>query len=559
MQFDGRRARFDVTYQLLQNFARRLNMPFDTGINQINIIELRGAKPVHGGNTVSTFDQVNRLIWDYDALHDVQVNWPRLASQFIDLITEIIDTDTDYFNAILQRRQGNNIVQRMQSMCRAIVDLDTTRERQFSGTAREIEQEVDRLDLVNKEQRIVDNQVRDYSCQLELADNVVDRYNDTIILVWKDSRNNPHIRVLLGSIDPGSHWIENPMDNHPGTAVIGQGNYQARWVLHNGTYSALNLQRNGTDVIGGSRITDYHRDEGDIAGNDRARRADDTITITEYTYYDTDDDHALSGINVHAGGFPDRIIHRWSAGCTVICGSQFSDDPANTYDQIFGTNDLGNQNTWLGIDPVGAQATFNVIVWDAWSLYRLFLGRDFKPNLQIGAADITQNLYPGENAEQWVDRMQEGLNSKTERIRAFNQRRNEITRLFNQEREQLHEDYPLFIPEDIDFPELNGIDANGIFDNATASALRNFQLVCFVLLGDGNIRLQLNNINRDELMWERNQWMCGPETWKLLEARNFVIVNVLLQEQQRALEEWGRREEARQNHFRMPWEEEMQR
>lgn len=73
------------------------------------------------------------------------------------------------------------------------------------------------------------------------------------------------------------------------------------------------------------------------------------------------------------------------------------------------------------------------------------------------------------------------------------------------------------------YPELVRVDEDGVFGNDTASALRDFQLICFVLLEDGAVQLRAVDINRNELMWERNQWICGPVTWDLLELGGFNI------------------------------------
>lgn len=545
MQFDGRGIRFDVTYQLLQNFARRLNMPFDTGANQINIIELRGAKPVHGGNTVSTQNQVESLIWDYDALHDLQVNLPVLASQLAGIVMGIKNNNPEILGRIMLRMRRDNFLEIIQSLCEAIRDLDSTQNRQYADPARQIEQDIDRLGLVDKQRRVTNNNVRDSTCQLELADNVVDRMNDAIILVWQDSNNNPHIRALLVSIDPGSVAISRGR-----AASIGSGSYYATWGGHGPNYPAYPcLNINEGVGIRGTRISGHHRDQGDTPGDDMNARADDTITITEYTFYSADDADAPDEIQIHAGPSPAGIIYDWSDGCTIMAGSQVAANPADTYDQIFGSDAIARGESWLGIDPpepLTNQPRFNVIVWDAWSLYRLFLGRDFKPNLQIGAADITRNLYPGENAEQWVDRMQHALNEKM-RILALH--RDTIENQFDDFRDLLYDEQRrnrlsddeqqrvdalrLFIPPNMNFPQMNVVpigredNAEGnsesmVFGNLTAAALRTFQLACFLLLEDGQLRVG-EVINRKELMWERSQWICGTQTWKLLEAVEFII------------------------------------
>ncbi len=65
MQFDGRGMQIQLTYDLLERFSRKLNMPFETAPNEMNIIILRGAKTVSPitdmvvNTPQETADQVN--------------------------------------------------------------------------------------------------------------------------------------------------------------------------------------------------------------------------------------------------------------------------------------------------------------------------------------------------------------------------------------------------------------------------------------------------------------------------------------------------------------------
>ena len=59
-------------------------------------------------------------------------------------------------------------------------------------------------------------------------------------------------------------------------------------------------------------------------------------------------------------------------------------------------------------------------------------------------------------------------------------------------------------------------------------------------------------------MWERNQWICGPETWKLLEAETFnVIIEPLPDEQQfdQQLPQWPQFPPDPRDPLRPPWQE----
>lgn len=166
---------------------------------------------------------------------------------------------------------------------------------------------------------------------IELADDEPDRYNDTLIFAWIDERNRPHVRAMLGSADPGRHYIENPEElDQNAVASVAPGRYQARFTQHN-NQRALQLFQNGNPILSGRRITDYEINE------------DGSITITEYTYYESNDEEALRGIYLHAGGLPQNRVNRWSSGCTVIASSQAGHPEYNAA--------IGEEGeSWLDID-----------------------------------------------------------------------------------------------------------------------------------------------------------------------------------------------------------------
>ncbi len=560
MLFNGRDQRFEVTYELLSNFARRMNMPFDTGANQINIIELRGAKPVYSGLAISTQDQLEPMIMDYDALHDYKTQVPGLFDTTWTLITEILKKDPSLYRELVPHGQ-NSYLDFISTGCRNIVNSSNAIVQQFRQRARDIETEVDRLDLAGKRRRVETSGIEDNRCWLELADNVVDRMTDTIILVWQDSLGNPHIRPLLGSINPGINAIQEKW-----AACIGSGNYYATWGGHGPNYPpypCLNI--NGGEAVRGTRITDFGR-------------LNNNSLITQYTFFNESDPNAPSQIQIHAGPKPQNPISTWSRGCALIAGSQVASNPSTIYDEIFGGDTLTG-SSWLRIDPpepITNQPRFNVIVWDAWSLYRLHLESigliAFKPILQIGAADVRVELRPGENGEQWVDRMQQALNA---RIRILQPYKDSIERTFNTFRNQLYNnqqrdqqdeqararinEWRLFIPQNMVLPEMNEIPLDGengeamIFGNATAAALRTFQLACYVLLENADLEIG-TNINRNELIWERNQWVCGPVTWELLESRTFNVLIAPRPAEQR-FPQWPWFAPDPGNPLRPPWQE----
>jgi hypothetical protein len=62
-------------------------------------------------------------------------------------------------------------------------------------------------------------------------------------------------------------------------------------------------------------------------------------------------------------------------------------------------------------------------------------------------------------------------------------------------------------------------------------------------------------------MWERNQWICGPETWKLLESETFnITIEPLPAEQQfpefeQQIPEWPQFPPDPRDPLRPPWQE----
>jgi len=409
MQFDGRRMRIDVTHRLLGDFARSLNMPFDEAPNQINIIILRGAKPV-------------ALIND-----------------------TVVDTPAE---------------------------------------------------VVAQVQRYIDDpeaaDAQDEVFSIELADDEPDRYNDTLIFAWIDERNRPHVRAMLGSADPGRHYIENPEElDQNAVASVAPGSYQARSTQHNGQ-RALQLAQNGNLVLSGRRITDYEINE------------DGSIIITEYTYYGSNDEEALTNILIHAGGIPSNRVNNWSGGCTVIATSQVG---RPEYLAAIGAQG----ESWLDIDQALPQEIlmenpfqFNVIVWNAWSLYmytQALLRGYFYPVLEFGARDLGARLpLAGPNVNRWVTKMQNRLNHQLERLYPHE--------------EAIEEQLGLQVP--------NPSPVNGIFGNETGAALRGFQEICTRLLDNEQLHTEFADIDADEVWWEHSKWLCGPHTWRLLRSESFI-------------------------------------
>lgn len=118
--------------------------------------------------------------------------------------------------------------------------------------------------------------------------NRTDEWNDLICLVDGENCN-----VYTGTVDPGNHWLNNPM-NANGTARIEPGVYQFKRGLHDGrpafvSASPIAVRRDGNK--------DKNFDSKDKVFTDTPRNR--------------------FGINIHAS-YGGSKVNRNSAGCTVI-------------------------------------------------------------------------------------------------------------------------------------------------------------------------------------------------------------------------------------------------
>lgn len=123
-------------------------------------------------------------------------------------------------------------------------------------------------------------------------------FDDVLGCCWTDEAGAKHIKLWLGTTDPGSYWLLNPM-NPSGTAILVAAQYLDTWSidLHANQYRAL-CQRNGKV----SAFRDASRDN-----------KHDLIPSTIITGY--------FGINIHAAtqrpGGVSTAVDKWSAGCQV--------------------------------------------------------------------------------------------------------------------------------------------------------------------------------------------------------------------------------------------------
>ncbi len=60
-------------------------------------------------------------------------------------------------------------------------------------------------------------------------------FNDTLIVVYRDEKFNSQIKIYPFTTDPGTYWLNNPM-NPKGTAIVVEGQYLNLWDigLHKG-------------------------------------------------------------------------------------------------------------------------------------------------------------------------------------------------------------------------------------------------------------------------------------------------------------------------------------
>jgi len=130
----------------------------------------------------------------------------------------------------------------------------------------------------------------------------VNTFNDIFVMFWK-YRGQWSSFWRPGTTDPGTYWLDNPMNTH-GTAILKEGQYRGAWKLgkHQGKYTAL-VQRKEVTVI---------RD-----GNK------DGVLDIEGGYEDT----GYFGINHHRANSKNESVQvdKWSAGCQVTADPHLYD------------------------------------------------------------------------------------------------------------------------------------------------------------------------------------------------------------------------------------------
>lgn len=122
------------------------------------------------------------------------------------------------------------------------------------------------------------------------------RFDDEIHVFFRDDRNKWHHYLFKATTDPGTYWLNNPMQPQ-GTAILAAGQYEGAYQLgyHQGKYLAL-VQRKPVTVI-----RDYDRNA-----------TLDFFNGTQTT--------GLYGINIHRAMLngTTKSVDKHSAGCQVF-------------------------------------------------------------------------------------------------------------------------------------------------------------------------------------------------------------------------------------------------
>ena len=133
------------------------------------------------------------------------------------------------------------------------------------------------------------------------ANMVTNKFDDTITLSYKvDGEWQYH--EFDCTTDPGTHWVENCINDKKGVAILKPGQYPKSHKIrkHQGRYEALGQQ---------NPVTVY-----------RDNNRDDVYNLNQ-----ENTDTGLFGINIHRAtkyaGKKSSQVDKWSAGCQVIAAN----------------------------------------------------------------------------------------------------------------------------------------------------------------------------------------------------------------------------------------------
>jgi|TARA_R110001592_G_scaffold311_3_gene1817 hypothetical protein len=134
------------------------------------------------------------------------------------------------------------------------------------------------------------------------ANKVTNKFDDTITISYKDDKGNWIYHEMDCTTDPGTHWVENCINDEKGVAILKPGQYPKSHKIrkHQGRYEALGQQ---------NPVTVY-----------RDNNRDDVYNLNTETT-----DTGLFGINIHRAtkyaGKKSTQVDKWSAGCQVIASN----------------------------------------------------------------------------------------------------------------------------------------------------------------------------------------------------------------------------------------------
>lgn len=382
---------------------------------------------------------------------------------------------------------------------------------------------------------------------IRLVPNIHNEYNDTTVFAWKDTEGTENVRAFPGTADPGE-WSYQQLRKgkrpHPYkkgeqrlVAHIGAGQHIATWGWHYSEsrdeyYECLDIFSEGQDGVWGFRKSDPNDPESKV--------------IFE----------VIGGIQLHAGGSLGQKVYDWSDGCVAMCTGGISDfyrfimgewvytsnprtlthktkglieiieGPAHKKKEGETDYEVDEGYSWRKKKryeemnrnrryAANREVEINVIVWNAWALLQYkeykkhpFLSlKRYNPVVPMGAHDP-----PGLGEEGWVHQMQLGLYDKI--------------RTGLQAGEENWKNIVSVLPG-APFPAY--VEPDGKFGVKTLHELKAFQLLCAAIIQHPGLALKLDDsisVDDQVLLRERNEWICGPETWKLLETEKFLVSKV---------------------------------
>jgi len=135
----------------------------------------------------------------------------------------------------------------------------------------------------------------------ETNNKVTNKFDDLIIVTYKDECGDIQYFEFPCTTDPGKYWVENIM-NESGVAILKEGQYRGSHKIrkHRGQYDALCQQK---------PLKVYRDRDLDM----------------EYDLIEENIQNGIFGINIHRAtkyiGKKSTQIDKWSAGCQVIAAN----------------------------------------------------------------------------------------------------------------------------------------------------------------------------------------------------------------------------------------------